>query len=43
MKAYVWSTNDGSVGWTINEHQGPWQGTKPVSGKIANCSYYYSR
>ena len=44
MKAYLWSTNDGNASWTVDGHQGPWQGTKPASGKIANFSYYsYSR
>ena len=42
MKAYLWSTNDGNVRWTVKGHQGPRQSTKPVSGKIANCSYSYS-
>ena len=28
MKAYLWSTNDGNVSWTVNRDQGPWQGTK---------------
>ena len=40
MKAYLWSTNVGNANWTVNGHQGPWQGTKLVSGKITNCSYY---
>ena len=40
MKAYLWSTNDGNTSWIVNECQGPRQGTKPASGKIANCSYY---
>ena len=44
MKAYPWSTNDGNASWSVNGHQRPQQDTKPVSGKIANCSYYsYSR
>ena len=50
MKAYFCSTNDGNAtcNWTVNGHQGPLQGTKPASQKIANCSYsyyysYYSR
>ena len=46
MKAYLWSTNDGNASWTINGREGPWQGTKLTSGKIANCSsssyHYYS-
>ena len=41
-KAYLWSTNDGNASWTVNGRQGPWQGTKPASGKIAICSYSYS-
>ena len=36
MKAYLWSTNDGNDSWTINGSQGPRQGTKSASGKIAN-------
>ena len=40
MKAYVWSTNDGNASWTVNVCQGPWQGTKPASGKSTKCSYY---
>ena len=45
MKAYLWSTNDGNASWTVNGRQEPRQGTKPASGKIANCSsyYFYSR
>ena len=45
MKVYLWSTNDGNATWTFNLRQGPRQGMKPASGKIANCSYsyYYSR
>ena len=39
MKAYLWSTNDVNASWTVNGPQGPRQGTKPVNGKIANCSY----
>ena len=43
MKAFSWSTNDGNASWTVNGSQRPRQGTKPASGKIANCSsYYYS-
>ena len=42
LKAYLLSTNNGNATWTVNGHQGPRQGTKPVSGKIANYSYYYS-
>ena len=41
MKAYLWSTSDGNASWTVNGRQGPRQGTKPASGKIANFSYYY--
>ena len=41
MKAYLWSTNDGNASWTFNGRQRPWQGTKPASGKITNCSFYY--
>ena len=42
-KAYLWSTNDGNTSEIINKHQGPGQGTKPVSGRMANCSpSYYS-
>ena len=45
MNAYLWSTNDGNASWTVNRHQGPRQGMKPASGKIANyCSFSsYSR
>ena len=42
MRVYLWSTNDGNASWTVNGRQGPQQGTKPVRGKIANCSYSYS-
>ena len=42
MKAYLCSTNNGNSGGTVNGHQGRWQSTKPASGKIVNCSYYYS-
>ena len=38
-KAYLWSTSDGKASWTGNGHQWHWQGTKPASGKTANCSY----
>ena len=41
IKTYLWSTNDGNASWTVNESQGPWQGTKPASGRIANCFYSY--
>ena len=41
MKAYLWSTNDGNASWTVNRHQGHWQGTKPASSKFVNCSSYY--
>ena len=40
MKAYLWPNNDGNASWTVNGRQGPQQGTKPASGKTANCSYY---
>ena len=45
MKAYLWSTNDDNASWIVNGRHGLWQGTKPASGKIANCfpSYSYSR
>ena len=36
MKAYLWSTNDGSASWTVDGCQGRRQGTKSASGKIAN-------
>ena len=39
MKAYLWSSSDGKSSWTVNERQRHQQGTKPESGKIANCSY----
>ena len=39
MKAYLWCTNDGKASWTITGRQRRWQGTKPASGKIANCFY----
>ena len=42
MKADLWATNDGNASWTVNGRQGPRQGTKSASRKIANCSYYYS-
>ena len=42
MNAYLWSTYDGNASWTVNGRQGHRQGTKPASGKIANCSYSYS-
>ena len=35
MKAYRWSTNDGNAHWTVDGRQGPRQGTKLTSGKIA--------
>ena len=41
MKVYLLSTNDGNAGWTVNGRQGPRHGTKPASGKIMNCSYYF--
>ena len=41
MKAYLWSTNDCNASWISKWRQGPRQGTKPVSGKIMNCSFYY--
>ena len=36
MNAYLWSTNNGNASWTLNGRQGPRQGKKPASGKIAN-------
>ena len=42
MEAYLWSTDNGNASWTVNGRQGPRQGTKPASGKIANCSYSHS-
>ena len=42
MTTYLLSTNDDNASWTVNGHQGPWQGTKPASGEIANWSYSYS-
>ena len=43
MKAYMylWTTTDGKASLTFNWHQKRQQGTKPESGKIANCSYSY--
>ena len=38
-KGYLCSANNGNASWTVNGGQGPRQNTKPVSGKIANCSY----
>ena len=39
MKAYLWFANDGNASWTVNGRQGHWQGTKPVSSKIAKCFF----
>ena len=41
MKAYLWSTNDGNASRTVDGCQGSWQGMKPASGKITNCSYLF--
>ena len=40
MMAYLWSNNDDSASCTVNSRQGPQQGMKLASGKIAICSYY---
>ena len=39
---HLWFANNGQASWTINGRQRYQQGTKPVSVKLANCSYSYS-